>query len=190
MPGAPAARRARLARARASASAREAAQLAQPRFKVDALGDVVPDIRAEAAIIYNPTTRQVLWEEKAFDQRSIASINRVMTAVCFLEDNPDLGRQVFVDRGDTLGAPVTYLRAYERVSVQDLLHLLLIASDNAAAGARNGRALTVSTCAYVSGAWGAAGVVPAAPRLAQAAYHVSTPAGSGRPRRIHSSSAS
>lgn len=127
------ARRARLARARASAIAREAAQLAQPRFKVDAQGEVVPDIRAEAAIIYNPTTGQVLWEEKAFDQRSIASITKVMTAVCFLEDNPDLSQTVMVDRADTLGASVTYLRAYEKVSVEDLMHLLLIASDNAAA---------------------------------------------------------
>jgi D-alanyl-D-alanine endopeptidase (penicillin-binding protein 7) len=121
------ARRARLARARA------AAYLAQPRFKTDASGALVPDIRAEAAIIYNPETGQVLWEEKAFDQRSIASITKVMTAVCTLEDNPDLSEEFMVDRSDTRGASVTYLRAYERVSLNNLLHLALIASDNAAA---------------------------------------------------------
>ncbi|MCX6553225.1 MAG: serine hydrolase [Acidobacteria bacterium] len=125
------ARRVRLASARARA--REMAVLAQPRFKVDADGVVVPDIQAEAAIIYNPATGQVLWEEKAFDQRSIASITKVMTAVCFLEDNPDLSQDIMVERADTLGASTTYLRANERVSVQNLLHLLLIASDNAAA---------------------------------------------------------
>ena len=38
-----------------------------------------------------------------------------------------------VDRADTRGASVTHLRAYERVSLQNLLHLTLIASDNAAA---------------------------------------------------------
>lgn len=121
------ARRASLARARSMA------YLAQPKFKTDANGAVVPDIRAEAAIIYNPETGQVLWEEKAFDQRSIASITKVMTAVCFLEDNPDLSEEYMVDRADTRGASTTYLRAYERVSAQNLLHLLLIASDNAAA---------------------------------------------------------
>jgi serine-type D-Ala-D-Ala endopeptidase (penicillin-binding protein 7) len=121
------ARRASLARARA------VAYLAQPRFKTDANGTLVPDIRAEAAIIYNPETGQVLWEEKAFDQRSIASITKVMTAVCTLEDNPDLSEEFMVDRADTRGASTTYLRAYERLSVQNLLHLLLIASDNAAA---------------------------------------------------------
>ena len=127
------ARRARLSRARATARAREIAVLAQPRFKTDAQGAIVPDIRAEAAIIYNPTTGQVLWEEKAFDKRSIASITKVMTAICFLEDNPDLSETVMVDRADTRGASVTHLRAYERVSLQNLLHLTLIASDNAAA---------------------------------------------------------
>ena len=121
------ARRARLARARS------VAYLAQPRFKTDASGEIVPDIRAEAAIIYNPETGQVLWEEKAFDQRSIASITKVMTAVCMLEDNPDLAEEFMVDRADTRGASVTHLRAYERVSLNNLLHLTLIASDNAAA---------------------------------------------------------
>ena len=121
------ARRASLARARA------AAYLAQPKFKTDANGAIVPDIRAEAAIIYNPETGQVLWEEKAFDQRSIASITKVMTAVCTVEDNPDLSAEFMVERIDTRGASVTYLKAFERVSVQNLLHLALIASDNAAA---------------------------------------------------------
>jgi len=128
-----AARRARLARARSTARAREAAQLAQPRFKLDEQGSIVPDVRAEAAIIYNPATGQVLWEEKAFDQRSIASITKVMTAICFLEGQPDLTREVMIERADTRGASTTHLRAYERVSAQNLLHLLLMASDNAAA---------------------------------------------------------
>jgi serine-type D-Ala-D-Ala endopeptidase (penicillin-binding protein 7) len=121
------ARRASLARSRSLA------YLAQPRFKTDASGALVPDIRAEAAIIYNPETGQVLWEERAFDQRSIASITKVMTAVCTVEDNPDLTEEFMVERADTRGASVTYLRAYERVSLGNLLHLALVASDNAAA---------------------------------------------------------
>jgi serine-type D-Ala-D-Ala endopeptidase (penicillin-binding protein 7) len=121
------------ARRASLAQSRSLAYLAQPRFKTDANGATVPDIRAEAAIIYNPVTGQVLWEEKAYDQRSIASITKVMTAVCTLEDGPDLAEEFMVDRADTRGASTTYLRANERVSVQNLLHLLLIASDNAAA---------------------------------------------------------
>ena len=136
-----AARRARLARARAAARAREQARLRAvqeamtPRFKTDATGATVPDIRAAAAIIFNPQTGQVLWEENAQDKRSIASITKVMTAIVFLETNPDLTQQITIERGDVYAASTTYLRRNERVTLGNLLHLTLIASDNAAARA-------------------------------------------------------
>jgi D-alanyl-D-alanine endopeptidase (penicillin-binding protein 7) len=117
----------------ALARARELASLSIPLYKIDAQGDLVPDIRAEAAVIYNPATDQVLWEEHSHDQRSIASITKVMTALCFLETEPDLEQVVTIERGDVYGANTTFLRANERVSVDALLHLLLIASDNGAA---------------------------------------------------------
>ena len=55
-------RRARLARAKSAARARQWREVSEPRFKTNDMGEVVPDIRAEAAIIYNPETNQVLWE--------------------------------------------------------------------------------------------------------------------------------
>ena len=133
------ARRARLARARAAARAREQARVRAlrdamtPRYKTDATGAVVPDIRAAAAIVFNPETGEVLWEENAQDKRSIASITKVMTALVFLEDDPDLSQEITVERGDTYAASTTYLRTNERITLNDVLHLTLIASDNAAA---------------------------------------------------------
>ena len=53
----------KLAQARAAAMAREMADTALPRYKVDASGELVPDVRAAAAIIYDPLTNQILWEE-------------------------------------------------------------------------------------------------------------------------------
>ena len=138
------ARRSRLARARAAARAREQARLRAvralkeamtPRYKTDASGALVPDIRAAAAIVFNPETGQVLWEENAQDKRSIASITKVMTALVFLEDDPDLSQEITIERGDVYAASTTYLRANERITLNDLLHLTLIASDNAAARA-------------------------------------------------------
>jgi D-alanyl-D-alanine endopeptidase (penicillin-binding protein 7) len=132
------ARRARLARARAAARARYARELKEaqtPRFRKDASGEMVPDIRAEAAIIYNPVTGEVLWEENSQHKRSIASMTKVMTALVFLENNPDLSRQVEIDAADVRNASTTYLKARERIRLEDLMHLLLIASDNAAARA-------------------------------------------------------
>jgi D-alanyl-D-alanine carboxypeptidase len=58
-----------------------------------------------------------------------------MTAEVVLEDNPDLTREVVVERADVTRANHTYLRAGEHVTIDDLLHLTLIASDNAAARA-------------------------------------------------------
>jgi D-alanyl-D-alanine endopeptidase (penicillin-binding protein 7) len=119
-----------------------------PRYKTDASGALVPDLHAAAAIIYNPETHQVLWEENSQDKRSIASITKVMTAVVFIESDPDMAQVVTVDRVDATAASATRLRAGYQVSVRDLLHLLLISSDNAAA----------RTLARVS-PWGPAGFV-------------------------------
>jgi serine-type D-Ala-D-Ala endopeptidase (penicillin-binding protein 7) len=127
-------RRSKLARARATAMAREMAE-ALPRYKVDASGDLVPDLRAAAAIIYDPETNQVLWEENSQSQRSIASITKVMTATVFLENDPDLSQPVTIARSDVYQASTTHLRANDKVTADDLMHLLLIASDNAAARA-------------------------------------------------------
>jgi len=115
--------------------AREMADTVLPRYRVDASGELVPDLRAAAAIIYDPDTNQVLWEENSQTPRSIASITKVMTATVFLENNPDLSQVVTVQRSDVYQASTTHLKANDKVTGDDLLHLLLIASDNAAARA-------------------------------------------------------
>jgi D-alanyl-D-alanine endopeptidase (penicillin-binding protein 7) len=127
------ARRARIAKARAAARARELREAQTPRFTLDALGNEVPDVRAAAAIIYNPETNEVLWESHAQDQRSIASITKVMTALVYLESGADLTKPVVVQRADVARASTTYLATGYRVTGDDLLNLLLIGSDNAAA---------------------------------------------------------
>lgn len=127
-------RRAALARARAAAVARELAEVL-PRLKADASGLLVPDLRAAAAIIYDPATNEVLWEENSQTPRSIASITKVMTATVFLENAPDLSQPVTIARSDVQRASTTFLRANDQVTTGDLLHLLLIASDNAASRA-------------------------------------------------------
>jgi hypothetical protein len=48
------ARRAAAARVRAAAQAKALKEAQEPKFKLDELGALVPDVRAAAAIIYNP----------------------------------------------------------------------------------------------------------------------------------------
>lgn len=105
----------------------------RPRFKLDLLGQEVPDVRAAAAIIYNPQTNEVIWGENQHEQRPIASLTKLMTALAFMAGSPDLDATVTVQASDVRRASVTYLRSGEVVSYRDLLHLTLIASDNAAA---------------------------------------------------------
>lgn len=94
-----------------------------------------PRVRAQAAIILDPVTGETLWERNSHDLRSIASITKVMTVMLFLEQDPDLSRDVVISREDVRRASTTYLRRGERVTLQDLVHLALVASDNAAARA-------------------------------------------------------
>jgi D-alanyl-D-alanine endopeptidase (penicillin-binding protein 7) len=129
-----------LARAAAAARAktlalrsRQQREAATAQYALDELGNVVPDVRAAAAIVYNPQTGDVLWESHSRDQRSIASLTKIMTAVTFMADDPDLSRLVTVTRADVSRASVTYLRSGDVISLGNLLHLMLIASDNAAA---------------------------------------------------------
>ena len=92
-----------------------------------------PRVRAAAAIVFDPATGDALWELNAREPRPIASITKVMTAMLFLEQEPDLSRDVVISQRDVRRASTTYLRRGERVSLRDLVHLALVASDNVAA---------------------------------------------------------
>jgi serine-type D-Ala-D-Ala endopeptidase (penicillin-binding protein 7) len=122
----------RAAAARARERARMETEAMTPRYKRDLLGNQVPDVRAAAAIVFDPQTNEVIWEQNAHDQRSIASLTKLMTAITFVADEPDLNQIVAVTPTDMRNASVTHLKSGDRLSYNDLLHLALIASDNAA----------------------------------------------------------
>ena len=128
-------RRAAEARARAAAEARARLEreAMTPRYRRDLYGNQIPDVRAEAAIVFDPQTNVVLWEQNAHVPRSIASLTKVMTALTFIADEPDLDQVVVVTSADMRAASTTYLRTGDRLTYRDLLHLALIPSDNAAA---------------------------------------------------------
>jgi D-alanyl-D-alanine endopeptidase (penicillin-binding protein 7) len=127
----------RAAEARARAAAAERARLEReamtPKYRRDTQGNQVPDVRAAAAIVFDPQTNVVLWEQNAHERRPIASLTKVMTALTFIADEPDLSQIVAVTAADVRAASTTYLRAGDRLTYRDLLHLALIPSDNAAA---------------------------------------------------------
>ncbi len=115
--------------------ARETVERSLPHMTLTEGGELAPVVHALSAIVYNPDTNEVLYELNGGDQRPIASITKVMTATVVLESDPDLSTKVTISPSDVKAASHTYLHANDKISVGDLLHLLLIGSDNAAARA-------------------------------------------------------
>jgi D-alanyl-D-alanine endopeptidase (penicillin-binding protein 7) len=89
-------------------------------------------VYARHAVVIDPSTDEVLYEKNAATTVPIASLSKLMTAMVFLEQQPDLSRQVEVKGEDLRGAGKTHLRTSEMVALGDLLHMSLMCSDNAA----------------------------------------------------------
>jgi D-alanyl-D-alanine endopeptidase (penicillin-binding protein 7) len=89
-------------------------------------------VYARSAIVLDPTTGVVLYEKNAATAGPIASLTKLMTAMVFLEQKPDLDQVAEVTRDEMAGAGHTRLRPHEMVSLADLLHMSLMCSDNVA----------------------------------------------------------
>jgi len=87
---------------------------------------------ARSAIVFDPKTDEVLYNKNADTSVPIASLSKLMTAMVFLETEPDLDSEVVVTREDWLHAGHTQLRVGESVELGDLLHMSLMCSDNCA----------------------------------------------------------
>jgi D-alanyl-D-alanine endopeptidase (penicillin-binding protein 7) len=89
-------------------------------------------VYARHAIVIDSRTGEVLFEKNAGSSVPIASLTKLMTALVFLEQMPDLDREVEVTGEDLAGAGRTRLRPREHVRLGDLLHMSLMCSDNCA----------------------------------------------------------
>jgi D-alanyl-D-alanine endopeptidase (penicillin-binding protein 7) len=89
-------------------------------------------VYARSAIVLDPSTGEVLFEKNAVRAYPIASLTKLMTALVFLEQHPDLLAAVEVTRTELTGGGHTQLRNGERVMLGDLLHMSLMCSDNVA----------------------------------------------------------
>jgi len=92
-----------------------------------------PEVKSRSVLLAQ--NNKIVWSASSQVRLPIASLTKVMTAIVFLESNPDLTQEVTVERSDVYAASTTYLRRNERITLGNLLHLTLIASDNAAARA-------------------------------------------------------
>jgi D-alanyl-D-alanine endopeptidase (penicillin-binding protein 7) len=92
-----------------------------------------PKIRSESAVVVDLADGRVLLKKNEDVVRSIASLTKLATALVFLSVGPDLSRVVTIEKADREGAGRSRLYSGSQVTLNDVLHLALICSDNVAA---------------------------------------------------------
>jgi D-alanyl-D-alanine endopeptidase (penicillin-binding protein 7) len=85
------------------------------------------------AYAMDATTGEVIFQKNADKSVPIASLTKLMTALVFVEQRPDLLQRATVTRADLSGGGKTQLSVGEQVVLGDLLHMSLMCSDNVAA---------------------------------------------------------
>lgn len=97
-------------------------------------GAAAPGLSAVSAILVDGSSGRVLFSQNADEERAIASITKLMTALVAVESTSDLSREITVKREYTLteGSSM-YLKVGERLTLEALLYGLLLVSGNDAA---------------------------------------------------------
>ncbi len=113
-------------------TASKAAATRHRRVRRRRLAPPAGGVYARNAILLDPTTGEVLFEKNSSRSVPIASLSKLMTAMVFLEQKPDLTREVEVTAIEIAGAGHTQLRRGEHVPLGELLHMSLMCSDNCA----------------------------------------------------------
>lgn len=91
------------------------------------------DISAHNAVLMDQKTGQVLYEKKAHDIQSVASITKLMTAIIAIESGKMDEIAVTSRRAIYTEGSSIYLEQGERMSIKDLVYGLMLRSGNDAA---------------------------------------------------------
>ena len=91
----------------------------------------IPSTSARAMVLMEKTTGRVLAQKNADEQLSIASTTKIVTALTVLNYCEDIKRVVTIDK-KSVGIEGTsiYLREGEKLTIEDLLHGLMLRSGN------------------------------------------------------------
>lgn len=92
-----------------------------------------PDIPAMAGILMEAETGEILWEKNPDLELPIASTTKIMTAVVTLENSSLEERVTISERASSTGESSAWLEKGEVLTVDQLLHALMVQSANDAA---------------------------------------------------------
>lgn len=106
------------------------------------IGQAAPSVSAHNAVLIDQSTGNILYEKKADEQQSIASITKIMTAILAIEsgmwkEKAKTSRRAIYTEGSSV-----YLEQGEKMTIEDLTYGLMLRSGNDAA---------VSISEYVGG---------------------------------------
>lgn len=90
------------------------------------------ELESKSAIVLETKTKDVLFNKNADEPFPIASITKLMTALVFLDTNPNLEAIYQVKTQDRRNGGRIYLYTGEKVKIRNLLNLSLVASANTA----------------------------------------------------------
>lgn len=87
-----------------------------------------PTINSRAVLIFDRTSKRVIYEKNGYDKRAMASTTKIMSAIVILE-NAKLTDTVTISKkaGGTGGSRLG-LKANDKVTVNDLLYGLMLRS--------------------------------------------------------------
>jgi|WetSurMetagenome_2_1015567.scaffolds.fasta_scaffold00428_12 D-alanyl-D-alanine carboxypeptidase len=90
-------------------------------------------VKASSSVAVDRDSNTVLWQKDVDTQRPIGSITKLMTALVFLDTNPDWEKIYELKKEDVRLGGKSYIYPGDKVKIRDLFFLTLVGSDNTAA---------------------------------------------------------
>lgn len=103
--------------------------------KIENSKSIGVSVTAKSFIVVEPETGAIIYEKNSQQQRSIASITKLMTALVFLENNPGWDQEITMISGDYRSGAKPVLQVGDKVTTRDLFYATLVASSNEGANA-------------------------------------------------------
>lgn len=87
-----------------------------------------PVLNSKSAIIYDRTTKKVIWGKNEYTKRAMASTTKIMTAIVVLENSKLTDTVTVSKKAANTGGSSLKLRENDKVTINDLLYGLMLRS--------------------------------------------------------------
>lgn len=87
-----------------------------------------PILNSKSAIIYDRTTKKVIWGKNEYKKRAMASTTKIMTAIVVLENSKLTDTVTVSKKAANTGGSSLKLKENDKVTINDLLYGLMLRS--------------------------------------------------------------